>query len=108
MGGLEPPQVPDGDPARWWTPHFGAVMDDADVCVNGHLVGSHWSFLICRIAGVACSHIYALNWMLLAAAAIVNSAFRAAGSAPPAEYSRLALGLPRHGTCEQMAQFCAA
>jgi hypothetical protein len=25
-----------------------------------------------------------------------------------AEYSRLALGLPRHGTCEQMHRFCAA
>jgi hypothetical protein len=25
-----------------------------------------------------------------------------------AEYSRLTLGLPRHGTCEQMRQFCAA
>ena len=25
-----------------------------------------------------------------------------------AEYSRLALGLPRHGTCERMPQFCAA
>jgi len=25
-----------------------------------------------------------------------------------AEYSRLTLGLPRHGTCEQMPQFCAA
>jgi hypothetical protein len=27
---------------------------------------------------------------------------------PTAEYSRLTLGLPRHGTCEQMSQFCAA
>jgi hypothetical protein len=26
----------------------------------------------------------------------------------PAEYSRLTLGLPRHGSCEQMPQFCAA
>ena len=26
----------------------------------------------------------------------------------PAEYSRLALGLPWHGTCERMPQFCAA
>jgi len=26
----------------------------------------------------------------------------------PAEYSRLALGLPRHGTCERMPRFCAA
>jgi hypothetical protein len=25
-----------------------------------------------------------------------------------AEYSRFTLGLPRHGTCEQMPQFCAA
>ncbi len=25
-----------------------------------------------------------------------------------AEYSRLALGLPRHGTCERVPQFCAA
>jgi hypothetical protein len=25
-----------------------------------------------------------------------------------AEYSRSTLGLPRHGTCEQMPQFCAA
>ncbi len=25
-----------------------------------------------------------------------------------AEYSRLTLGLPRHGTCEQMPEFCAA
>jgi hypothetical protein len=25
-----------------------------------------------------------------------------------AEYSRLTLGLPRHGTCEQMPRFCAA
>jgi len=25
-----------------------------------------------------------------------------------AEYSRLTLGLPRHGTCERMPQFCAA
>ncbi len=25
-----------------------------------------------------------------------------------AEYSRLTLGLPRHGTCEQMPLFCAA
>jgi hypothetical protein len=25
-----------------------------------------------------------------------------------AEYSRLTLGLPRHGTCEQVPQFCAA
>jgi len=25
-----------------------------------------------------------------------------------AEYSRLTLGLPRHGTCEQMPQFCEA
>jgi hypothetical protein len=25
-----------------------------------------------------------------------------------ADYSRLMLGLPRHGTCEQMPQFCAA
>ena len=31
--------------------------------------------LSCRIADVAFSHIYALNWMSLAAAAIVNSAF---------------------------------
>jgi hypothetical protein len=27
---------------------------------------------------------------------------------PIAEYSRLTLGLPRHGTCEQMPQFCEA
>jgi hypothetical protein len=27
---------------------------------------------------------------------------------PNAEYSRLTLGLPRHGTCEQMPEFCAA
>lgn len=26
----------------------------------------------------------------------------------PSEYSRLTLGLPRHGTCEQMPEFCAA
>ena len=26
---------------------------------------------------------------------------------PSAEYSRLALGLPRHGTCERMPQLCA-
>jgi hypothetical protein len=25
-----------------------------------------------------------------------------------AEYSRLTLGLPRHGTCEQMPRFCEA
>jgi len=25
-----------------------------------------------------------------------------------AEYSRLTFGLPRHGACEQMPQFCAA
>jgi hypothetical protein len=31
-----------------------------------------------------------------------------AGFARIAEYSRLALGLPRHGTCERMPQFCAA
>src|SRR5260370_20172885 len=28
--------------------------------------------------------------------------------AATAEYSRLTLGLPRHGTCEQMPLFCAA
>jgi len=27
---------------------------------------------------------------------------------PNAEYSRLTLGLPRHGTCEQMPRFCVA
>ena len=27
--------------------------------------------------------------------------------APNAEYSRLTLGLPRHGTCEQMPRLCA-
>jgi hypothetical protein len=27
---------------------------------------------------------------------------------PIAEYSRLTLGLPRHGTCEQMPRFWAA
>jgi hypothetical protein len=25
-----------------------------------------------------------------------------------ADYLRLTLGLPRHGTCEQMPEFCAA
>jgi hypothetical protein len=30
------------------------------------------------------------------------------GDTPIAEYSRLTLGLPRHGTCEQVPQFCAA
>ena len=25
----------------WWTLHFGAVMDDADVFLNGHHLGSH-------------------------------------------------------------------
>jgi hypothetical protein len=30
------------------------------------------------------------------------------GHSLPAEYSRLTVGLPRHGTCEQMPQFCAA
>jgi len=29
------------DVGGWWTLHFGAVMDDADVFVNGHHVGSH-------------------------------------------------------------------
>jgi hypothetical protein len=41
----------------------------------------------CRIAGVAFSHIYALNWMPSPAAAIVNSAFRPEGSAPNADYA---------------------
>jgi hypothetical protein len=37
------------------------------------------------IADVAFSQIYALTWMPSAAAAIVNSAFRPAGSTPNAE-----------------------
>jgi hypothetical protein len=30
-----------GDPQGWWTLHCGAVMDDADVYLNGRLAGSH-------------------------------------------------------------------
>ncbi len=29
------------DPAGWWTLHFGAVMDDAEVYLNGQCAGSH-------------------------------------------------------------------
>jgi hypothetical protein len=29
------------DPEGWWTLHCGAVMDDADVYLNGRLAGSH-------------------------------------------------------------------
>jgi Glycosyl hydrolases family 2, TIM barrel domain len=29
------------DPAGWWTLHAGAVMDDAEVYLNGQLIGSH-------------------------------------------------------------------
>lgn len=31
------------DPAGWWTLHVGAVMDDAEVYLNGQLAGSHRS-----------------------------------------------------------------
>jgi hypothetical protein len=29
------------DPAGWWTLHVGAVMDDAEVYLNGRVIGSH-------------------------------------------------------------------
>jgi hypothetical protein len=29
------------DPAGWWTLHVGAVMDDAEVYLNGQVIGSH-------------------------------------------------------------------
>src|ERR1700677_829326 len=29
------------DASGWWTLHFGAVMDDTDVFLNGHHLGSH-------------------------------------------------------------------
>jgi hypothetical protein len=29
------------DPSGWWAVRFGAVMDDADVFLNGHHLGSH-------------------------------------------------------------------
>jgi beta-galactosidase/beta-glucuronidase len=29
------------DPAGWWTLRFGAVMDDAEVYLNGRALGSH-------------------------------------------------------------------
>jgi hypothetical protein len=30
-----------GDPAGWWTLRFGAVMDDAEVYLNGRALGAH-------------------------------------------------------------------
>jgi hypothetical protein len=30
-----------GDPAGWWTLRFGAVMDDAEVYLNGQVLGAH-------------------------------------------------------------------
>jgi hypothetical protein len=55
------------------------------------LIGAIADALSCRVADVAFSHIYALNWMPSPAAAIVNSAFRPAGSAPNAEYECLSV-----------------
>jgi len=34
-------QVSVDDPAGWWTLHVGAVMDDAEVYLNGQVIGSH-------------------------------------------------------------------
>ena len=40
-----------------------------------------------------CNEQFVINWLQFAQIA---------------EYSRFTLGLPRHGACEQMPQFCAA
>jgi hypothetical protein len=59
-----------------------------------------------RVTPARETDIMARNHLLRAASRIkCRSSF---ASAQNAEYSRLTLGLPRHGTCEQMPQFCAA
>jgi hypothetical protein len=78
--------------------------------------GRHWRTVICGRAGSA-----AEDWALSATRSVSHPAARLGmtqrderkgalidQTIHPAEYSRLALGLPRHGTCERMPQFCAA
>ena len=60
--------------------------------------------LICDGAARSCFHMRAS----LSRSVIGPAGQPCGGSKQIADHSRLALGLPRHGTCEQMPQICAA